>query len=77
MKNIVSILLVFLFIYSCNNPSLTNLKGLVYGTTYNIQFYSSTNENFSKVSLGIGSVMTTGESPAFISFSYGALCNKH
>ena len=48
MKNIVSLLFIFLFIYSCNKPRLTNLKGLVYGTTYNIQFYSSTNENFSK-----------------------------
>ncbi len=47
MKNIVFLLFIFLFIYSCNNPRLTNLKGLVYGTTYNIQFYSSTNENFS------------------------------
>ena len=48
MKNIVSLVFIFLFIYSCNNPRLTSLTGLVYGTTYNIQFYSSTNENFSK-----------------------------
>ena len=48
MKNIVSLLFIILFIYSCNNSRLTNLTGLVYGTTYNIQFYSNTNENFSK-----------------------------
>ncbi len=48
MKNIVSLLFIFLFIYSCNNLRLTSLTGIVYGTTYNIQFYSSTNENFSK-----------------------------
>ncbi len=48
MKNIVSLLFIFLFINSCNKLRLTTLTGLVYGTTYNIQFYSSTNENFSK-----------------------------
>ena len=38
----------FLLIYSCNNQRLTSLTGLIYGTTYNIQFYSSSYENYSK-----------------------------
>lgn len=37
-----------LLIYSCNNQRLTSLTGLIYGTTYNIQFYSSSYENYSK-----------------------------
>ncbi len=48
MKNNVFLLFLFLFIYSCNNLRHTSLTGLVYGTTYNIQFYSSANKNFSK-----------------------------
>ena len=48
MKNNVFLLFLFLFIYSCNNLRHTRLTGLVYGTTYNIQFYSSANKNFSK-----------------------------
>ena len=62
MKNIVSLLFIFPFIYSCNNPChlndrespediglyFTSLTGNVYGTTYNIQFCGITNENFSK-----------------------------
>ena len=37
-----------LLICSCNNQRLTTLTGLIYGTTYNIQFYSSSYENYSK-----------------------------
>ena len=48
MKNIVSLLFLFLSVSSCDNNRLTSISGLVYGTTYNIQFYSPTNQNFSK-----------------------------
>jgi len=37
-----------LLLCSCNNQRLTTLTGLIYGTTYNIQFYSSSYENYSK-----------------------------
>ena len=48
MKNLVSLLFLFLLVSSCDNNRLTSISGLVYGTTYNIQFYSPTNQNFSK-----------------------------
>ncbi len=48
MKIYLKLFLFFLLIYSCNNQRLTTLTGLIYGTTYNIQFYSSSYENYSK-----------------------------
>lgn len=48
MKIYLKLFLFLLLIYSCNNQRLTTLTGLIYGTTYNIQFYSSSYENYSK-----------------------------
>ena len=48
MKIYLKLFLFLLLIYSCNNQRLTTLTGLIYGTTYNIQFYSSSFENYSK-----------------------------
>ena len=48
MNNSFFLFFLISLIYSCNDLRLTNLTGLVYGTTYSIQFYSSDSENFSK-----------------------------
>ena len=48
MKIYLKLFLFLLLICSCNNQRLTTLTGLIYGTTYNIQFYSSSYENYSK-----------------------------
>ena len=48
MKNPFFLFFLISLIYSCNDLRLTNLTGLIYGTTYNIQFYNSNSENFSK-----------------------------
>ena len=48
MKIYLKLFLFLLLICSCNNQRLTTLTGLIYGTTYNIQFYSSSFENYSK-----------------------------
>ena len=48
MKNPFFLFFLISLIYSCNDLRLTNLTGLIYGTTYNIQFYNSNSDNFSK-----------------------------
>ena len=48
MKNPLFLFFLISLIYSCNDLRLTNLTGLIYGTTYNIQFYNSNSDNFSK-----------------------------
>ena len=48
MKIYLKFFLFLLLICSCNNQRLTTLTGLIYGTTYNIQFYSPSFENYSK-----------------------------
>ena len=65
---------LFFFIsllYSCKNERLTNLTGLVYGTTYNIQFYSISNDNYAKeidsIFKEIDNSMSTYKSTSIIS----------
>ena len=48
MNNPFFLFFLISLIYSCNDVRLTNLTGLIYGTTYNIQFYNSNSDNFSK-----------------------------
>ena len=45
MKNYL--ILVFITFFSCSELKKTSLTGLIYGTSYNIQFYSSENSNYS------------------------------
>ena len=45
MKNYL--ILVFITFFSCNELKKTSLNGLIFGTSYNIQFYSSGNSNYS------------------------------
>ena len=45
MKNYL--ILVFITFFSCSELKKTSLSGLIYGTSYNIQFYSSGNSNYS------------------------------
>ena len=41
------LILVFITFFSCNELKKTSLSGLIFGTSYNIQFYSSGNSNYS------------------------------
>ena len=45
MKNYL--ILVFITFFSCSELKRTSLTGLIFGTSYNIQFYSSGNSNYS------------------------------
>jgi thiamine biosynthesis lipoprotein len=45
MKNYL--VLVFITFFSCSELKKTSLSGLIFGTSYNIQFYSSGNSNYS------------------------------
>ena len=45
MKNYL--ILVFITFFSCSELKKTSLNGLIFGTSYNIQFYSSGNSNYS------------------------------
>jgi len=45
MKNFFTLIFLSLTFISCENERLISLKGLIYGTTYNIQFYNNSNEN--------------------------------
>ncbi len=45
MKNYL--ILVFITFFSCGELKKTSLTGLIFGTSYNIQFYSSGNSNYS------------------------------
>ena len=45
MKNYL--ILVFITFFSCSELKKTSLSGLIFGTSYNIQFYSSGNSNYS------------------------------
>ena len=45
MKNYL--ILVFITFFSCSELKKTSLTGLIYGTSYNIQFYGSGNSNYS------------------------------
>lgn len=45
MKNYL--ILVFITFFSCTELKKTSLNGLIFGTSYNIQFYSSGNSNYS------------------------------
>ena len=40
------LILVFITFFSCNELKKTSLSGLIFGTSYNIQFYSSGNSNY-------------------------------
>ena len=44
MKNFF--ILVFITFFSCSELKKTSLSGLIFGTSYNIQFYSSGNSNY-------------------------------
>ena len=44
MKNYL--ILVFITFFSCTELKKTSLNGLIFGTSYNIQFYSSGNSNY-------------------------------
>lgn len=44
MKNYL--ILVFITFFSCSELKKTSLSGLIFGTSYNIQFYSSGNSNY-------------------------------
>ena len=48
MKNFFTLIFLSLTFTSCENERLISLKGLIYGTTYNIQFYNNSNENYSE-----------------------------
>ena len=48
MKNFFTLIFLSLTFISCENERLISLKGLIYGTTYNIQFYNNSNENYSE-----------------------------
>ena len=41
------LVLVFITLFSCSELKKTILSGLIFGTSYNIQFYSSGNSNYS------------------------------
>ena len=45
MKNYL--ILVFITFFSCSELKKTSLSGFIFGTSYNIQFYSSGNSNYS------------------------------
>ena len=45
MKNYL--ILVFITFFSCSELKKTSLTGLIFGTSYNIQFYGSGNSNYS------------------------------
>ncbi len=45
MKNYL--ILVLITFFSCSEEKKTSLSGLIFGTSYNIQFYSSGNSNYS------------------------------
>ena len=45
MKNYL--VLVFITFFSCSELKKTSLSGLIFGTSYNIQFYGSGNSNYS------------------------------
>lgn len=45
MKNYL--ILVFITFFSCSELKKTSLSGLIFGTSYNIQFYSTGNSNYS------------------------------
>lgn len=47
MKKFFTLIFLSLTFFSCENERLVALKGLIYGTTYNIQFYNNSNENYS------------------------------
>ena len=51
MKNYL--ILVFITFFSCTELKKTSLNGLIFGTSYNIQFYSSGNSNYSNEILDI------------------------
>ena len=40
------LILVFITFFSCSELKKTSLSGLIFGTSYNIQFYSSGNSNY-------------------------------
>jgi thiamine biosynthesis lipoprotein len=51
MKNYL--VLVFITFFSCSELKKTSLSGLIFGTSYNIQFYGSGNSNYSDEIVGI------------------------
>ena len=48
MRKLFTLFFLSFIIFSCENERLISLKGLIYGTTYNIQFYNNSNENYSE-----------------------------
>jgi thiamine biosynthesis lipoprotein len=48
MKKFFTLIFLSLTFISCKNERLISLKGFIYGTTYNIQFYNNSNENYSE-----------------------------
>ena len=47
MKKFFTLIFLSFTFFSCENQRLISLKGFIYGTTYNIQFYNNSNENYS------------------------------
>ena len=45
-KSLILLSFLIILLSSCNDIRKTSLSGLIYGTTYNIQFYSSYSENY-------------------------------
>ena len=48
MRKLFTLFFLSFIIFSCENERLISLKGFIYGTTYNIQFYNNSNENYSE-----------------------------
>ena len=48
MKKLLPLSFTLLFIFSCNNFRKNSVTGLVYGTTYNIQFYNYSSDDYSQ-----------------------------
>ena len=48
MKKFFTLIFLSLTFISCKNERLISLKGFIYGTTYSIQFYNNSNENYSE-----------------------------
>ena len=48
MRKLFTLFFFSFIIFSCENERLISLKGFIYGTTYNIQFYNNSNENYSE-----------------------------
>tara|TARA_B100000927_G_C16465566_1_gene469564 strand:+ start:267 stop:1250 length:984 start_codon:yes stop_codon:yes gene_type:complete len=46
MKKFFSLIFLSLTFFTCGNEDLISYKGLIYGTTYSIQFYNNSNENY-------------------------------